>query len=75
MVKQARPPNETSNLVLLSKSGTERNISIAGWCVGLKYSGEKRLLYATLSDGEIDLVHPDEFPLGNFHANLLKKLV
>jgi hypothetical protein len=22
----------------------------------------------------IDLVHPDEFPLGNFHANLQKKM-
>ena len=59
MVKWTRTPNETSNLVLLSKSGPERNISIAGFCVGLKYSGEKRLLYATLSEGEIDLAHPD----------------
>ena len=58
VVKGDRPLIEMSNLVLLSKSGTERNIPIAGFCLGLRYSAEKRLLYATLYGGEIDLVHP-----------------
>jgi hypothetical protein len=38
---------------------TDWNSPIAGFCLGLGYSGEKRLLYATLYGGKINLVHPD----------------